>query len=226
MKLLIGILVFIFNLAPCYASRQDAIKKLESLGVLKNPLEFKVQTKPYSEIYKKDRSFYLETFVVVPMNFKKSLPVVREFSTYNNWVLKDINTRRFGEKGSYFIDILSLDYLKRLNSFDVAVKMNKILSGHYRMQLAIIDELDKEKEPNFTLRMKSPSKLAKHVEGTFYFIIPDDKKDYYIVYFKGWSTVNWTIYTFLPISLVRSELMERVQTLLENIQFKVENSKI
>jgi hypothetical protein len=199
------------------------LAKLASLGVLKNPLEYK--TAPYSLVYKKDRSFNLETFAVIPMKYKDALPVIKDFGAYSSWVLKDINTKRNGEKGSYFVDILSLDYNKAKQIFDTRVQMNLLFKGVYRMDLFILDNLDDVKDPNFTLKMGGSSPLTKALKGTFYFIVPSETQDFCVVYFVGRSEVNWTLYTFLPLAVIQSQVVERIFTFLENIQFRTEAEK-
>ncbi len=199
------------------------LAKLASLGVLSNPLEYK--TAPYSLVYKKDRSFNLETFAVIPMRYKDALPVIKDFGAYSSWVLKDINTKRNGEKGKYFVDILSLDYNKAKQIFDTKVQMNLLFKGVYRMDLFIFDNLDDVKDPNFTLKMGGSSPLTKALKGTFYFIVPSETQDFCVVYFVGRSEVNWTLYTFLPIAVIQSQVVERIFTFLENIQFRTETEK-
>ena len=204
---------------------KKVIAKLASLGIMGNPLSFKTTTAVYSLLYKKDRSFNLEAWVVIPMKFKESMSIVRDYASYESWVLKEINNRRYGEKGKYFVDIMSLSYVPDKKWFDTKVKMNLLFKGNYKMDLLVLDDLDDVKDPKFTLKMKEPSKLAKDVKGTFYFIVPSGDEPYYIVYFTGKTEVNWALYNFLPLALVQSEVVERVYTLLENIQYKVERTK-
>ena len=199
------------------------LAKLASLGVIKDPLGFK--TTPYSLVYKKDRSFHLETFAVIPLKYKEALPVIKDFGAYNNWVLKDINTKRNGEKGKYFVDILSLDYNSGKKIFDTRVQMNLLFSGTYKMDLFILDNLDDVKDPNFALKMGGSSPLTKSLKGTFYFIVPSETQEYCIVYFVGKSEVNWTLYNFLPLAVIQSQVVERIFTFLENIQFRTETEK-
>lgn len=199
------------------------LAKLASLGVIQNPLSYK--TTPYSLVYKKDRAFHLETFAVIPLKYKDALPVIKDFGSYRKWVLKDINTKRNGEKGKYFVDILSLDYKKDKKIFDTHVQMNLLFSGVYKMDLFILDNLDDAKDPNFALKMGGSSPLTKSLKGTFYFIVPSDTQQYCIVYFVGKSEVNWTLYNFLPIAVIQSQVVERIFTFLENIQFRTETEK-
>jgi len=197
--------------------------KLASLGVLKDPLAFK--TVPYSLVYKKDHAFNLETFAVIPIKYKDALPVIKEFSVYNTWVLKNINTKRNGDKGKYFVDILSLDYDKQKRLFDTTVQMNLLYSGYYKMDLFVLDNLEDAQAPNFALKMGGSSPLTKSLIGTFHFIAPSGTQDYCLVYFVGRSEVNWTLYKFLPLAVIRSQVVERIFTFLENIQFRAETEK-
>jgi len=102
--------------------------------------------------------------------------------------------------------------------------MNTIFKGRYKLDLMIDDQTEDKKSPNFTLRMRSPSKLAKDVRGTFYFVVLPGEP-YFLIYFTGKTEVNWTIYNFLPIALVRSEVLERIYTLLENIEYRASSVK-
>jgi hypothetical protein len=197
--------------------------KLASLGVLKDPLAYR--TAPYSLVYKKDQSFNLETFAVIPMRYNDALPVIKDFGAYSSWVLRDINTKRNGEKGKYFVDILSLDYKKDKSLFDTRVQMNLLFKGIYRMDLFVIDNLDDVKDPNFALKMGGSSPLTKSLKGTFYFIVPSETQNFCLVYFVGKSEVNWTLYTFLPLAVIQSQVVERIFTFLENIQFRTETEK-
>jgi len=211
--------------------------KLASLGIMKNPLSFNM--KSYSLIYKKNHSFNLETYAVVPIKYKDTMLVAKDFGSYGNWVLKDINVRRNGEKGKYFIDIMSLTYSPKDKWFDTRVKMNNIFSGNYMLYLLAIDDMDDANNPRFTLKMmnetndprfakimKVPSKrLAKDIYGTFYFIVPSDGQPYCLSYFSGKAEVSWALYNFLPIAVLRTQVLERVETILENIQYRAEQSK-
>jgi len=199
------------------------LAKLASLGILKDPLAFK--TTPYSLVYKKDQSFHLETFAVIPMKYKDALPVIKDFGSYSSWVLKDINTKRNGEKGKYFVDIISLDYKKDKQLFDTRIQMNLIFKGPYRLDLFVSDKLDDMKDPNFSLTMGASTPLTKFLQGTFYFIVPSEAQDFCVVYFVGRSTVSWTLYTFLPLAVIQSQVVERIFTFLENIQFRTEKEK-
>jgi hypothetical protein len=202
---------------------KKVVAKLASLGIMKDPMSFK--TTPYSLLYKKDHAYNLETFAVIPMRYKEALKVIKDFANYNNWVLKDVNVRRNGEKGKYFVDVLSLTYLPDKKWYDTRVKMNSLFTGNYRLDLLVIDNLDDVKNPNFELRMREPSRLAKDVHGVFYFIVPTEDQPYCLLYFTGRSEVHWVIYKFLPLAVIQTQVMERIHTFLENIQFKVEQEK-
>lgn len=193
--------------------------KLASLGILEKIPEKKKLGDPYSLLYKKNRSFNLETLAYVPVPYEKGIPVIRDFDKYNDWVLRDINVRRDGAKGKYFVDINSMRFVLNGRFFDTRLSMNTIFKGRYRLDLLIDDQTEDKKSPNFTLKMRSPSKLAKDVRGTFYFVfLPGEP--YFLIYFTGKTEVNWTLYNFLPLALVRSEVLERIYTLLENIQYR------
>lgn len=223
---------FILNLTKEYSDIYDKLPeqgkkivvKLASLNALSKSYRTKKVPEPYSLLYKKNRAFNLETLAIIPMDYKTALAVVRNYASYNDWALKNINIRRNGDKAKYFVDINELIYDAKNKLFDTRVKMNRIISGNYKLDLLILDSLDDESNPNFTLKMKAPSKLAKDVQGTFHFLVPKGA-DYFVIYFAGKTEVNWAIYNFLPIPIIRTEVLERVDTLLENIRYKVENSK-
>ena len=195
------------------------IIKMASLGILDN-LSLKINRgEPYSMLYKKDRSFNLETLAYVPVKYDLGLSVVKDFAKYNEWALRHINVKRNGSSGKYFIDINSLLFMSKNKSFYTRVSMNTIFKGKYKMDLLIGDQTDDKISPTLTLKMKEPSKLAKAVEGIFYFIVVPGEP-YFLIYFTGKTEVNWAIYNFLPESLVRGEVLERVYTLLENIEYR------
>jgi len=211
-----------------YISTTDLNKKvlikLEELGSLERFINKKKLDKPYYLLYKKDGSFNLEALTLIPINYKDALPVIKDFSSYNDWALKDINIKRDGEKSSYLIDVNSLNYIKNSNSFDTRVSMNKIFKGSYKMELIIDDMTADPKDPRLSLRMKEPSKLAKEVYGTFYFLdVP--QQPYLFVYFFGKAETNWALYNLLPLPVVRTQVMERVYTLMENIEYRIKSLK-
>ena len=205
---------------------KDVLIKLASLGIFKDMENKKYLGEQYSYVYKKNRAFNLETVVIIPLTYKEGLPIVTNYADYDNWVLKDVNIRRNGEKGKYFVDINSLNYIKQDDQqmFDARLTLRVGVSGNYRLGLQILDSTKETPVPSFTLKMKEPSKLAKDVEGTFKFIILPGAP-YYVTYFTGRSELTWILYRFLPLSLVRSQVMERVTTILENIQYKAERTK-
>jgi hypothetical protein len=208
--------------------------KISSLGIYNTKIDDKLQAsylpEQYSLIYKKDSSFNLETIAIIPMTYEGALPIISDYNSYNDWVLKDINKRRDGEKGGYFLDINSLRYFKIKNKdknkeyFATVVSLNTFFSGRYNMNLLISDETDKRPVPSFRLKMEKPSKLAKEVEGVFSFIVLPGFP-YFVTCFTGHSKLNWTFYRLLPLRLVKSQVVERIYTLLENIQYKAEREK-
>ena len=205
---------------------KDMLIKMASLGIFKDLENRKYLGEQYSYVYKKNRAFNLETIVIIPLTYKEGLPIITNYADYDNWVLKDVNVRRNGEKGKYFVDINSLNYTKQDDQqmFDARLTLRVGVTGNYRLGLLILDSTKETPVPSFTLKMKDPSKLAKNVEGTFKFIILPGAP-YYIAYFTGRSELTWILYRFLPLALVRSQVLERVETLLENIQYKAERTK-
>jgi hypothetical protein len=204
--------------------------KICSLGIynikVDNQLRGSYSLEQYSLLYKKDSAFNLETIALIPMDYQTALPIIRDFKSYDDWVLKDINKRREGEKGGYFLDINSLRYfkIKEQGYFATTIALNTFFSGTYRMNLVISDETVNSDLPYFRLKMDKPSKLAKDVDGRFSFIILPGFP-YFVTYFTGRSQLNWTFYRLLPLRLVRSQVVERIYTLLENIQYKAEKEK-
>ncbi|MEI6080486.1 MAG: hypothetical protein WCQ53_07620 [bacterium] len=158
--------------------------KLASLGLFNDLSGQKSTTGPYSYIYKKDHAFYVETLTVIPLKYKDALPVMTDFKTYNEWVLRDINIKRDGEKGKYFVEINSLNYFEKNGKkfFDTRIDMRIGFKGNYKLDLNILDSTDAKPVPYFTLKMNEPSKLAKNVEGNFRFIILPGSP-YYLTYF-------------------------------------------
>ncbi len=201
--------------------------KLASLNIFEKVASKKKIGEPYSLLFKEDRSFNLETIAYIPVDYKKAQTVIKDFVKYQEWVLRDINVRRNGQKGKYFIDIKSMRFVQPIKKgpyFRTNVSMNNILKGSYWLNLMIEDKSDNEKDPTLTLRMDKPSKLAKEVVGTFYFIVLPNETNF-IIYFSGRTQVNWTIYNFLPLMLVKSEVLERIYTLLENIEYRTSSLK-
>ena len=199
--------------------------KLASLGIFKDMDDKKYLGEQYSYVYKKNRAFNLETVVIVPLTYREGLPIITDYANYNEWVLRDINTRRNGEKGKYFVDVNSLNYVKGDQPFfDTRLTLRVGVTGNYSLDLLILDATKETPVPSFTLKMREASKLAKDVEGTFKFMILPGIP-YYVTYFTGKSELTWVLYRFLPLSLVRSQVMERVKTILENIQYKAERTK-
>lgn len=201
--------------------------KICSLGIYDLEVDDKIHgsysLEQYSLLYKKDSAFNLETIALIPMGYQTALPIIRDFKSYNDWVLKDINKRRDGEKGGYFLDINSLRYfkIKEQGYFATRITLNTFFSGTYRMNLVISDDTARADLPYFRLKMDKPSKLAKDVDGRFSFIVLPGFS-YFVTYFTGRSQLNWTFYRLLPLRLVRSQVVDRIYTLLENIQYKAE----
>ena len=204
--------------------------KICSLGIYDSNIDPNLRgsyaLEQYSLLYKKDSSFNLETIALVPMNYQSALPIIQDYKSYNTWALKDINKRREGKRGGYFLDINSIRYFKILEQgyFSTIITLKTFFSGSYRMNLIITDGTLDKPVPSFRLKMKEPSKLAKDVDGTFSFIIMPGFP-YFVTYFTGRSQLSWTFYRLLPLRLVRSQVVERIYTLLENIQYKAENEK-
>jgi len=200
--------------------------KMASLGIFKDIENKKYLGDQYSYVYKKNKAFNLETVVIIPLTYKEGLPIITNYADYDNWVLKDVNVRRHGEKGKYFVDINSLNYIKQDDQqiFDARLTLRVGVTGNYRLGLLILDSTKEMPVPSFTLKMKEASKLAKDVEGTFKFVILPGSP-YYVTYFTGKSELTWILYRFLPLSLVRTQVLERVSTILENIQYKAERTK-
>ncbi|MEI6093292.1 MAG: hypothetical protein WCQ47_06380 [bacterium] len=205
------------------ATDQQIFIKISSLGIFDNIKEKKNLSAQYSMLYKKDGAFNLETVIIVPVNYQKASHLIRDYKDYNNWLLKDVNIRRNGEKGKYFVDIDSLNYLKdeKLQWFDTRITLRTGFRGNYRLDLLIFDQTQQETIPSFTLKMREASKLAKEIEGTFKFItLPGTQ--YFVTYFTGRAELTWALYRFLPLALVRTQVLERATTMLENIQYKAE----
>jgi len=140
--------------------------KLASLGLFQDLKDKKYLGEQYSYIYKKNGSFNIETVVIVPITYKEAMPIIIDYKSYNDWVLKDINARRDGEKGKYFVDINSLNYFKlgEQGIFDTRVTLRIGVNGDYKLDLLILDSTDKRPVPSFTLKMKEPSKLTKRLK--------------------------------------------------------------
>ena len=113
---------------------------------------------------------------------------------------------------------------KEQKFLELNVTMTKISKGKFSLKLLIQDFVAVQPVPSFSLKMNEPSDLAKSVEGTFRFIILSNVS-YFIVYFTGRAEVSWIYYKFLPLNLIRSQFVERISTMLENIQFKAESVK-
>jgi hypothetical protein len=58
----------------------------------------------YTLFYKKNGGFNICTIAIIPRTYKDALPVITDYASYNDWILKDINIRREGEKGKYFFE--------------------------------------------------------------------------------------------------------------------------
>jgi hypothetical protein len=198
--------------------------KLVSLGLFKEIKNKNYLSEQYTLLYKKSGGFNIETIAVIPKTYQDALPVITDYATYNDWVLKDINIRRDGEKGKYFFIINSLKYLKEKEQkfLELNVSMTKLTKGDFSLKLLIQDSTAVKPVPSFSLKMNEPSELAKNVEGTFSFIIPSDIP-YFIIYFTGKAEVAWIYYKLLPLNLIRSQFVERIYTMLENIQYKTES---
>jgi hypothetical protein len=201
--------------------------KIISLGLFNGiDINNKKYGEQYSYLYRKNRSFNLETIAILPMTYKDAYPIITDYASYNNWVLKDINVKRDGSKGKYFVDINSLNYIKRNDQalFDTRVTLRVGVKGNYRLDLLISDSTNESPVPYFMLKMKGSSSLTKSLDGTFRFLsLPGSP--YVVTYFTGRSEVSWLLYRLLPVSLVRSQVTERITTMLENIQYKAENIK-
>ena len=200
--------------------------KLVSLGVFKERKNKDYLGNRYTLLYKKQGAFNIETIAVVPVTYEGALPIIKNYASYNDWVLKDANVRRDGEKGKYFFDINSLRYFteKDQRFLELNVSMTKISKGNFSLKLLIQDSTNLRPVSFFSLKMNEPSDLAKNVEGTFKFIMPPNIP-YFIIFFTGKAEVGWVYYKFLPINLIRSQFVERIYTILENIQFKAESVK-
>jgi len=200
--------------------------KLVSLGLFKEIKNKNYLSEQYVFLYKQGGGFNIGTVAIIPRTYEDALPVVTDYASYNDWVLKDINIRRGGEKGKYFFDINSLKYsTENGQKFLVLdVTMTKLAKGNFSLKLLIQDSTATRPVPSFSLKMNEPSGLAKNVEGTFSFIILPDVP-YFIIYFTGKAEVSWIYYKFLPLGLIRTQFGERIATMLENIQFKSESVK-
>jgi hypothetical protein len=196
------------------------------LGLFKEIRNSNYLSEQYTFLYKKGGGFNIATIAIVPRAYEDALSVVTDYASYNDWVLKDINVRRGGEKGKYFFDVNSLKYSteKEQKFLALDVTMTKISKGNFNLKLLIQDSTTVRPVPSFSLKMNEPSGLAKSVEGTFRFIILPGVP-YFIVYFTGRAEVSWIYYKFLPLSLIQSQFVERISTMLENIQFKAESVK-
>ena len=177
---------------------------------------------PYSHLYKRDGTFHLETVVLIPMKFKDALPIIKNYSSYKDWLIKDINVKREGKKGGYFIDVNSLDYIADKKLFNIKIEFKVIFKGNYKLNLFLFDHLSDKDIPYFNVKLEEPTKLAKEVEGNFRFIMLPNTS-YYVIYFLGKARTHWLIYNFLPDALVKSQVLERIYTILENVQYKVED---
>lgn len=200
--------------------------KLVSLGLFKEIQNKNYLGERYTLLYKKTGTFNIETIAVVPMTYERALPVITDFASYNDWVIKDINIKRDGDKGKYFFDINSLKYFSEKDKkfLELNVLMTKLAKGEFRIKLLIQDSTKLKPVPFFSLKMDGTSDLAKNVEGTFKFIILPDVP-YFIIYFTGKAEVGWIYYKFLPMSLIQSQFIDRIYTMLENIQYKAESVK-
>jgi hypothetical protein len=194
------------KLADLGAFNEDSSKMLNNYFLLK----------------KEDGLFKLESFIKIPITFKKALPVIRDFKGYNNWALKGINTKRNGKKGKYIVDIISLGYVEKLKRFNLKIHLNMIFKGRYSLGLDVVDRLHEKTVPFFLLKITKPTKLAKNIRGFFKCLVLPGRKDF-VIYFAGNAKLHWALYNFLPIRLLNSQLNERVITVLENISFRVED---
>ncbi|MBN1114122.1 MAG: hypothetical protein JXA66_02150 [Oligoflexia bacterium] len=195
--------------------------KLAATDLLKD--EVKLDEPPII-IYKKDGLFKIETYVHIPISFDKALPVFKGFEKYREWVLKGMNIRRTDSKGHYFVDINDMEYIPAKKRFRTKVYLRVVFGGNYKLDLCVLDELDSSPVPVLTLQACRSSKLVKEMKGEYRsFVLPG--ASYFVVYFSGYARVHWALYNFLPMALVKSQVGERVETILENIQYKVEDVK-
>ncbi|MCX6111926.1 MAG: hypothetical protein NTY22_01395 [Proteobacteria bacterium] len=196
--------------------------KLVSLGLFKEIKNKNYLGNQYTLLYKKDAAFNIETVAIIPTDYGSALPVITDYASYNDWALKDINIRRDGEGGKYFFNVNSLKYFteKEQKAFELNVTMGK----NFSLKLLLKDYTFLKPVPSFDLKMEEPSSLAKDVKGTFKFMMLPDTP-YFIIYFTGKAEVSWIYYKFLPLNLIRGQFVERIYTMLENIQYKSESIK-
>lgn len=179
----------------------------------------------YTHLYKKNKAFYIETIAIIPASYKNALPVITDYSTYNDWALDDVNIKRNGAKGKYFFDISSLKYFteKEKIFFELNIAMNKLSKEKFGLKLQILDSTNiSNAVPSFSLKMNDATKLSKNVEGVFSFVILEGVP-YFVTFFTGKAELSWILYEFMPISLIREQFIERIYTILENIQYKTDS---
>lgn len=200
--------------------------KIASLEIFREIKNKNYLSKRYTLLYKKNSAFNIETVAVIPLTYERALPVITDYASYNDWAMKDINILRDGEKGKYFFDITSLRYFakKEQKFLELNVSMLKLAKGNFSLELLIQDSTTVKPVPFFSLKLNAPSELAKNVEGTFRFIILPDVP-YFVTYFTGKAEVGWVYYRFLPLNVIRSQFVARIDTMLENIQYKAESVK-
>ncbi len=197
--------------------------KIVSLELFREIRNKNYLSEQYTLLYKRDEAFNIETVAIVPMTYEKALPVITDYNSYNDWILKDINIRREGEKGQYFFEVNSLRYFKEKEQqfLELKVSMTKFSKGSFTINLLIHDSTKAKPVPSVSLAMNGPSDLTKDLGGTLSFIaLPG--LPYFVTYFTGRAEVGWIYYKLIPLNLIQSQFVERICTVLENIQYKAE----
>lgn len=181
--------------------------------------------KPFIFVYKENGTFYMESLAHVDMSLKSALPVIKDFPEYHSWLLKDINTRRGGQGGEYFVEFQKMAYKKDLKGgfWDFRVKMNSIFGGYYTVAFRLEDKLNEGPVPSFSMILKEASNIAHTMNGHFRFLHLPCDDTFFVGYFYGDTELHWMLYDFLPVKVVNSQVGERIETMLENINYKADD---
>lgn len=162
-----------------------------------------------------DNTFYMESAIVVEKDYGKIKKVVKDFKSYENWLLENINVRRNKEDRKFFLTIEKFRYFHTPKMFLVDVDLRAFFNDSYKLRLNLEENLDLVYFPYFKVKIHKSTNITKDLAGVFYFI---DIGGNTIIYFIGFAKVYWGIYNFIPIGVARTEIKERVETLIENVE--------
>ena len=193
---------------------QKILARIASLGAFQPD-----RKEPYGKVSKKDGVLFLEAFALIPGEREKALPMAKDFGSYKDWVFQRINERRDG-KGGYLLDIQSMEHLKEDGLLKIWVRLNVLFKGRYFLSLRIDDRLSDPDVPYLGLKLNKPTTLAPRGQGFFRLYAPHKSKSF-VVYFFGEAKPHWAIYYLLPLSLLQSEAVGRIQAILDNILLRL-----